>query len=65
MHPLNHQWRDEEVENNGSLAGIFKDYRRLKDLSRAARYEIPNFQEDTLEVAKRRLKTIKEHLGKV
>lgn len=63
MHPLNHERRDEEVENNGSLADIFRDYRRLKDLSRAARYEIPNFQEDTLNVARQRLKTIKDHLA--
>lgn len=65
MHPLSHAFREEEVENNGSLADIFKDYRRLKDLSRAARYDIPNFQADTLEVAKRRLEKIKEHLAKI
>jgi hypothetical protein len=65
VHPLNHEFRDEEVENNGSLANIFKDYRRLKDLSTAARYEIANFHEDTLEVAKRRLEKIKEHLAKI
>jgi hypothetical protein len=63
MHPLNHEKRDGEIENNGSLAAIFKDYRRLKDLSRAARYEIANFREDQLEVARRRLKVIKGHLG--
>jgi hypothetical protein len=65
MHPLNHNFRDEEIENNGSLASIFKAYRRLKDLSRAARYDIPNFHANILEVAKQRLKSIKEHLAKI
>jgi hypothetical protein len=62
MHPLNHQERDEEIQNNGSLSGIYKDYRRLKDMSRAARYEIANFPKDKLGVAKQRLANIKEHL---
>jgi hypothetical protein len=51
MHPLSHEQRDREVENNGSLSGIYPDYRRLKDLSRAARYEIANFPKEKLSVA--------------
>lgn len=63
MHPLGHEQRDQEVEKNGSLAGIFTDYRRLKDLSRAARYEIANFDERKLEIAKQRLAKITAHLA--
>ena len=43
LDPRNHEIRDDEIERNGSLSAIFKDYRRLKDLSRTVRYEIPNF----------------------
>jgi len=62
LHPLNHEQRDNEVENNGSLSDIYKDYRRLKDMSRAARYEIPNFGIDKLGKAKQHLSNIKTHL---
>ena len=62
MHPLNHEKRDGEIENNGSLADIFKPYRRLKDLSRAARYDIANYGEAELASAKQRLNAIKAHL---
>ena len=63
FHPATHQIRDDEVENNGSLSAVFNDYRRLKDLSRAARYEIPGFGEDKLIVAKNRLLKIKQHIS--
>jgi len=63
MHPLNHEERDQEIQNNGSLTDIYKDYRRLKDLSRAARYEIANYPREKLELAKYRLARIKAHLG--
>jgi len=62
-HPLNHEARDEEIESNGSLSPIYRDYRRLKDLSRAARYEIANFGPDQLNTARQRLAKIKQHLG--
>ena len=62
FHPANHEIRDDEVEKNGSLSDIFRDYRRLKDLSRAARYEIPNFGEDKLAIAMGRLSNIKRHI---
>ena len=39
--PRNHQLRDRVIENNGSLSPIWNDNRRLKDLSQAARYELP------------------------
>jgi hypothetical protein len=62
VHPMNHNQRDEEIERNGSLSEIYGAYRRLKDLSRAARYEIPNFPPDKLNVARDRLSQIKLHL---
>ncbi len=62
-HPTDHKVRDDEIENNGALSPIFGDYRRLKDLSRAARYAIPDFRADKLAVAQKRLDSIKRHLG--
>jgi hypothetical protein len=63
MHPLNHAERDDEIENNGSISEIFKDYRRLKDMSRAARYEIANYPKENVVIADDRLNRIKQHLG--
>jgi hypothetical protein len=62
VHPMSHKQRDEEIERNGSLSEIYGAYRRLKDLSRAARYEIPNFPPEKLDVARDRLSSIKRHL---
>jgi hypothetical protein len=62
-HPLNHDSRDSEIENNGTLTGIYKDYRRLKDMSRAARYEIPDYSELDVNKARARLRNIKNHLS--
>ena len=62
MHPMDHTQRDEEVENNGSTTDIYNAYRRLKDMSREARYNIANFGEDKLVVARNRLEQIKRHL---
>jgi hypothetical protein len=61
--PLNHKQRDEEIENNGSLTDIYKHYRRLKDMSREARYNIASFADRDLEIAAERLRYIKAHLG--
>ena len=63
LHPLNHKQRDEEIEKNGSLSSIYPDYRRLKDFSRAARYDIPNFSKDKIAVAQTKLNNIKVSLG--
>ena len=63
LHPLNHDARDKQVEQNGSLTDIYDDYRRLKDLSRAARYEIACYPPEAVEMANGRLARIKEHLG--
>jgi hypothetical protein len=63
LHPLDHSKRDEEIENNGTIADVYRDYRRLKDMSRAARYEIANFGADSLEIAKSRLVKIKTFLS--
>jgi hypothetical protein len=62
LHPMNHSIRDEEIEHNGTIADVYHDYRRLKDMSRAARYEIANFGVDSLEIAKNRLAKIKAFL---
>jgi hypothetical protein len=43
FHPANHPVRDNAIDNNGSLKPIFNDYRRLKDVSEAARYGIAQF----------------------
>jgi uncharacterized protein (UPF0332 family) len=63
LHPLNHSLRDEEIEKNGSIAEVYRDYRRLKDMSRAARYEIANFNADSLAKAEARLAKIKDFLS--
>ena len=63
FHPLNHQQRDEEIENNGSLTNIYSDYRRLKDMSREARYNIADYTERHFKIAEDRLRRINNHLG--
>jgi hypothetical protein len=60
--PLTHKQRDDEIENNGSLAPIFSDYRRLKDLSRDARYDVPNFNIQKFNLAKEKLAKIKAQI---
>lgn len=62
LHPSDHKVRDDEIANNGCLSDIFKDYRRLKDLSRAARYEIAEFPPEKLDLAQSKLERIKQHL---
>ncbi len=63
LHPSNHEIRDDEVESNGSLSEIYRDYRRLKDMGRAARYDIPDYAVRDLDAAKKRLASIKNHFG--
>ncbi len=63
MHPLNHDDRDEEIERNGSLTDIYRHYRRLKDFSRSARYEIANYAKADVHLARTKLEAIKNHLG--
>jgi len=60
--PKNHQQRDNAVEHNGSLAPIWNDYRRLKDLSEEARYQIASYHEGKLKIADEHLNNIKKHL---
>jgi uncharacterized protein YktB (UPF0637 family) len=45
---INHQHRDELIENNASLRPIYPDYRFLKDRSEQARYQIAGFHRDRL-----------------
>lgn len=61
--PLNHKQRDDEIERNGSLAGIYREYRRLKDMSREARYNIASYADRDLQIAGDRSRRIKAHLG--
>jgi hypothetical protein len=61
--PLNHKQRDEEIESNGSITGIYREYRRLKDMSREARYNIASYAGRDLQIATERLRRIKAHLG--
>ncbi len=64
-HPRNHDARDAEIENNGSITGIYRDYRRLKDQSEAARYEIANFHKSQLPKIEAKFKNVKEHILKM
>lgn len=62
MHPRDHDARDAEIENNGTLSPIYKDYRALKDKSKAARYDIANFHRDKFSPIEQRFKKIKDHI---
>jgi hypothetical protein len=62
-HPRNHQVRDEEVEANGAISDIFEDYRRLKDMSRSARYQMADYPVAKSDHALSGLERIKRHLG--
>ena len=42
-HPRSHAERDDEVGRSGQLTQVWQFYRRLKDESRNARYEVPSF----------------------
>lgn len=64
-HPSDHRSRDNEVAHIGTLSGIYRDYRRLKDLSREARYQIPDFSLQNLERAQRRLESVRIHVEKL
>ncbi len=59
---LSHQNRDAEIQNNGTISLIFRDYRWLKDKSRAARYEIAGFSEQDVLKARERYEKIAEHM---
>jgi len=60
--PKNHQQRDRIIETNGSLSPIWQDYRRLKDLSEQARYQIAAYDESKMVLARQHLRNIKSHL---
>jgi hypothetical protein len=62
IHPPSHESRDSEIQNNGSLSIIYNDYRRLKDKSIAARYEIANFHRSQFPQIKARFDKIKLHV---
>jgi len=58
-HPKSHELRDTEVESNGTLHPIYNDYRRLKDGSRQARYDIPNYHKSQFPKFDQRFQKIK------
>ena len=62
VHPLDHDARDSEVERNGSLTDIYKEYRRLKDWSRAARYDIAEYPASKARESRSKLNAIKIHI---
>jgi hypothetical protein len=61
-HPLTHVDRNYEIEANGNLAGSFKDYCRLSDRSREARYDIAEYTREKYIVALARFERIKSHV---
>lgn len=61
--PDNHYDRDTIIESNGSLADIFKPYRRLKDMSEQARYHIACYEQRDWESAHVLLGKVKEHIA--
>ncbi len=63
--PSDHDARDSEIQNNGSIADIYNDYRSLKDKSRAARYEIAEFHQNQLPPIETRFNKIKAHITKL
>lgn len=62
FHPLNHYERGEEIENNGSLSEIHKDYETLQKMSENARYEIADYSKQDYEKALKRFSRIKQHV---
>lgn len=62
LHPRDHDIRDAEIERNGSLNPIYKDYRRLKDASRAARYDIANYHKTDLIKFDSKFQNVKQHI---
>lgn len=60
--PKDHDARDSLIQNTGTIADIYPHYRRLKDMSQEARYEVACYAERDLEKAKQRLEKIKAHM---
>jgi uncharacterized protein (UPF0332 family) len=61
-HPKDHTSRDSAIENHGTLSAVYNDYRRLKDGSREARYEIPNYHKSQFPQFDRRFNKIKNFI---
>lgn len=64
-HPRSHEERNYEVENNGTLADIYAPYRKLEDMSRAARYDIAGYGSPGYDRAKSYHHAVKSHLAKL
>ena len=61
--PTSHLHRDTIIETNGSLTAIYRDYRRLKDMSEEARYNIACYGKKQWDIAHTKLKAIKNHIS--
>jgi hypothetical protein len=62
VHPPDHGSRDSAIENNASISAIYNDYRRLKDRSTKARYEIANFHKNQLPPIVQNFENVKSHI---
>lgn len=62
-HPSKHEFRTPLVGREAKLRIIFRDYRRLKDESEAARYRVKKFKRKEVEdLESKRFKRVKHHL---
>ncbi len=61
--PIDHAQRDSMIIKDDHLTTIWRDYKRLKDLSRAARYECADFRSQDLVGAKKRLSPVREPIA--
>jgi hypothetical protein len=67
---LSHRWgrprfhfeREGKIRDTGELLGIWPDYRRLKDMSPAARYELANYSESDFLAAAGALSRVRSHV---
>ena len=60
LHARGHDARDSEVSVNGTLSPIYNDYRRLKDASRAARYDCVDYTQSHFSQFDARFRKIKD-----
>lgn len=60
--PRTHGQREPRIRDSADLIGIWPDYRRLKDMSLAARYDIANYAEADFNVAANALAKVRSHV---
>lgn len=61
---LDHDARDQAIEQHPILSDISRDYQYLKNKSRSARYDIPNYTREQFEQASARFERIKAFISK-